>query len=81
MEKVGEQYVADLNAEGQHLRLRSELTKDGPRAVVFDLKAKQEIINELVGNLKDGREKCEDCAKGLLTEPIEIAWTHHQAAA
>jgi hypothetical protein len=81
MEKFGEQYVADISAEGQHLRLRSEATKDGARAVVYDLETGQEILNDLVGDLKEGRERCEECAKGLLTEPIEIAWAHHQAAA
>ena len=81
MENSGDQFVADINAEGKHLRLRSEVTKDGARAVVYNMDAKEEILNDLVGNLEEGREKCEECVKGLLTEPIEIEWMHHQAAA
>jgi hypothetical protein len=81
MEKQGEQYVADVYAEGRHLRLISEVVKDGARAAVYDMDEKKEIMDELVGNLEEGRETCEERAKGLLTEPIKIGWTHREAAA
>jgi hypothetical protein len=78
METFGDRYVAEVSAEGKSLRLISEITNDGVRAVVYDIKAQQEIINELVGDLKDGREKCEECARGLLSRPCEIVWTNQK---
>ncbi len=76
MENVGERYVAEINTEGKHLRLFSELTMTGAIALVFDMKSRQAIIQESVNDLKEGQEKCEECAKGLLNTPPSIVWEH-----
>jgi hypothetical protein len=76
MENVGERYVAEIDAEGRHLRLFSELTMTGTIALVYNMKSKQAIIQKSVNDLREGQEKCEECATGLLSKPPKIVWTH-----
>ena len=76
MPNVGEREVAEVKAEGKHLRLFSECTMTGFMALVYDMGKKQAIIYEMVDSFDDGKQKCEECAKGLLNKPASISWVH-----
>jgi hypothetical protein len=48
MPNFGERFAAEIKAEGKHLRLFSEFTVTGALALVWDIKAKQEMLHEIL---------------------------------
>jgi hypothetical protein len=76
MAKVGERFVANVTAEGMHLRLFSEFTEAGVKALVWDIEGKQEILHEMADDLAEGKEKCQQCVNGLLSKPQQVEWLH-----
>jgi hypothetical protein len=76
MDRVGERYVAGITAGNRHLRLFSEVVPGGIKALVYDMTAKQVIFQELTESLREARQKCEECVRGLIGTPSRITWTH-----
>jgi hypothetical protein len=76
MANIGEREIAEVKAEGKHFRLFSEFTMTGFMALVYDMGTKQAILYEMVDDFEDGKQKCEECAKGSLNKPPSIIWTH-----
>jgi hypothetical protein len=74
MQSPPERFVAEIKTNRWHLVLFSEFTASGPIALVWDMTTNLSILNEPVQDLTAGREKCEECVKGLLSETPLIVW-------
>jgi len=63
---VGDGFVADVDVDGQHLRLFSEIYELGHRAVVYDVNAKNEIARHDADSLEGGKRMAEESAANYL---------------
>ncbi len=76
MARMGERFIADVQASGQHLRLICEAVPAGYKAIVYDLKAKKVLFQELAENLESSKAKAEEFAKTLVSGRPTIVWQH-----
>jgi hypothetical protein len=76
MEEYGEEYVAVVRSGGNHLKLTSKCLQASAWAVVYDMKVQTNIIDEAACDLQDGKNICEECAKGVLGKALQIKWVH-----
>ncbi len=76
MAKAGERFIADVQASGYHLRLISEVAIPGCKAIVYDLKAKKIVFQEMAENLESSKAKAEGFAKTLVSGRPTIVWQH-----
>jgi alpha-acetolactate decarboxylase len=76
MRKSAGRLIADVQASGYHLRLISEIVPAGCTAMVYDLKAKKVLFQELAENLEDSKAKGEEFAKTLVSGRPTIVWRH-----
>jgi alpha-acetolactate decarboxylase len=74
--KAGERLIADLQASGYHLRLISEIATPGCKAMVYDVKGKKVLFQEMAENLETSKAKAEDFAKTLVSGRTAIVWQH-----
>lgn len=74
MVKTGERFIADVQASGQHLRLICEAVPTGYKAIVYDLKSRKVLFQELAENLQTSKEKAEGFANTLVSTQVKIVW-------
>ncbi len=74
--KAGERFIADVQASGQHLRLICEVVPEAYKAIVYDVKAKKVLFQDLAENLDGGKAKAEEFAKTLVSGRPKIVWQH-----
>ena len=70
---VGDGFWAELEVNGQHLRLFSEVYELGHRAVVYDMKTKHEIARRDADSLEDGKRIAEQSAADYLKRVHGVA--------
>ncbi len=76
MAKAGERFIADVQASGYHLRLISEVAIPGCKAIVYDLKGKKILFQEMAPNLASSKARAEEFAKALVSGRPTIVWQH-----
>jgi len=82
MATLGERDVAEVKAEGKHLRIFCEFTDVGFTATVYDVGLDQKIMDEIATSFADGRRLCEECVKRYLSGTVpRITWFHQPATA
>jgi hypothetical protein len=82
MATLGERDVAEVRAEGKHLRIFCEFTDVGFTAMVYDVGLDQKIMDEIATGFEDGRRMCEECVKRYLAGTVpKITWLHQPATA
>jgi hypothetical protein len=81
MATLGERDVAEVQAEGKHLRIFCEFTEAGFTATVYDVGLDQKIMDEVAYSFEDGKQKCEEAVRGYLRGTVpKINWIHHSAS-
>lgn len=77
---LGERDVAEVQAQGKHLRMFCELTDVGFTATVYDVELDQKVMDEIADSFEDGRQKCEECVRRYLNQTVpKLNWIHHPA--
>jgi hypothetical protein len=82
MATLGERDVAEVRAEGKHLRIFCEFTDVGFIATVYDVGLDLKIMDEIAASFDDGKRLCEEGVKLYLNGTVpKITWIHRPATA
>lgn len=82
MANLGERDIAEVKAEGKHLRIFCEFTEVGFTAMVYDVGLDQKVMDEIATSFEDGRRMCEECVKRYLAGTVlMITWLHQPPTA